>query len=465
MSGKIKYCKSSVLRYLCGRIFCDIINSLVLIISLCLGILFLCIPASKTWGESADSFFSRMKTDLGGHVKARGSVSWPDDETLFGVVGTDPYYDGNVEGRVKSKLLFGERGYVETHYEMVLSGGDTRRKTKDLEGLFPQFQNGGFKVGRPINDDRRFMDLTWTIDEQKGHVLYHRLDRLHMMLQSEWGIVDIGRQAVTWGNGLLFNPMDLFNPFSPSDIERDYKIGDDLVSMQFSSEKVGDFQFLYVPRRSPATDNVEWDQSSVAGKLHIIRNTTEFDIMFAWHYDNPVIGLGSRGYLGEAAWRLDGVWSFMDDDSNRRDGYLTLVANVDYSWVWWNNNFYGFLEFYLNTLCGNDYGHELGEKDITDRLDRGELFTLGRTYLSGHIRWEAHPLLNISMTVINNASDPSGMLQPRAVWDVKQNVQVTVGGNVTYGTKETEYGGFTMPGTNFMQKTPDSVFLWLTYYF
>jgi hypothetical protein len=464
MSGKIRYCNSSFLCRLYGRIFSGIIHFLVLTLFLWGGILFLCIPASKTWGGSADSFLSNMEIDWGGHVKVRGSVSWPDDETLFGIVETDPCYDGSVEGRIKSKLLFGEWGYVEAHYEMVLSGGDTQRKTKDLERLFPQFLNSGFTVSRSINDDRRFLDLTWTIDEQKGYVLYHRLDRLLMTLQPKWGIVSVGRQAVTWGNGLLFNPMDLFNPFSPSDIERDYKIGDDLVSVQFSSQKLGDFQFLYVPRRDTATDDVEWDQSSVAGKLHIIRNTTEFDIMFAWHYNNPVIGLGSRGYLGEAAWRLDGVWSFMDD-SNRRDGFLTMVANVDYSWVWWDNNFYGFLEFYLNTLCDNDYGHELGEKDITDRLDRGELFTLGRTYLSGHIRWEAHPLLNISMTVINNASDPSGMLQPRAVWDVKQNIQVTVGGNITYGTKETEYGGFTVPDTNFMQKTPNSVFLWLTYYF
>jgi hypothetical protein len=464
MSGKIKYCNSGVLRHLCNRGFSDIINSIVLILSLCVGILFLCVPASKTWGGSGESLFTEMKMDWGGHIKARGSVSWPDEETLYGVVGTDPYYDGGIEGRIKSKLFFGQRCYVETHYEMVFSGGDTRRKTKDLEGLFPQFQNGVFTAGRPINDDRRFLNLTWTIDEQKGHVLYHRLDRLHLTLQPDWGVLGIGRQAVTWGNGLLFNPMDLFNPFSPSDIEREYKVGDDLVSMQVFSKKLGAFQFIYVPRRNPATDDVEWDQSSVAGKLHMIRNMTEFDIMFSWHYDNPVIGLGSSGYFGGAAWRLDGVWSFTDD-SDRRDGYLTLVANVDYSWVWWDKNFYGFLEFYLNTLCDNDYGHELGETDITDRLDRGELFTLGRTYLSGHVRWEAHPLLNISMTVINNISDPSGMLQPRAVWDVKQNVQVTVGGNITYGSKETEFGGFTIPDINFVQKTPDSVFLWLCYYF
>ena len=464
MSGTIRYQNSCCLRSLWRSTFSSIFHSLVFTLSLCIATFFPCLPIPESYGGSGDGIFTGIKMDWGGHVKARGTVSWPDDETLFGLVGKDPYYDGSVEGRLKSKLLLGECGYLETHYEMVFSGGDTRRKIKELENLFPQFQKGGFIAGRPINDDRRFMDLTWTLDEQKGHILYHRLDRLHLTLQPDWGTFSVGRQAVTWGNGLLFNPMDLCNPFAPSDIERDYKVGDDLVSVQVFAEKPGALQFIYVPRRDPATDDLAWDQSSVAGKLHMIRNTTEFDIMFAWHYDNPVIGLGSSGYLGAAAWRLDAVWSFMDD-SERRDGYLSLVANMDYSWVWWDNNFYGFLEFYLNTLCDNDYGYEMGERDITDRLERGELFTLGRTYVSGHIRWEAHPLLNIAMTVINNVSDPSGMLQPRAVWDVKQNVQVTVGGIITYGSRETEFGGFTLPGTQFIQETPDSVFLWLTYFF
>ena len=105
------------------------------------------------------------------------------------------------------------------------------------------------------------------------------------------------------------------------------------------------------------------------------------------------------------------------------------------------------------------------ETDITRLLERGELFTLGRTYLSGNIRWEAHPLLNISVTVINNLSDPSGMLQPRALWDIKDYLRITAGANIPYGSRETEYGGFTIPDTSFINKAPVSFFLWLSYFF
>ena len=105
MSGKIKYCSGSFLCILCGRNFCGINHMFFLILSFYVGIFFLCIPVSKTWGGSVDSFFDKMKMDWGGHVKVRGSVSWPDDEALFGEVETDPCYDGGVEGRIKSKIF------------------------------------------------------------------------------------------------------------------------------------------------------------------------------------------------------------------------------------------------------------------------------------------------------------------------------------------------------------------------
>ena len=56
-------------------------------------------------------------------------------------------------------------------------------------------------------------------------------------------------------------------------------------------------------------------------------------------------------------------------------------------------------------------------------------------------------------------------LQPRAIWDITQDVQLTFGGNVFYGAKDTEFGGFRIPDTDLLNKPSDSGFLWLTYFF
>jgi len=419
------------------------------------------LPALQNNTESPSPRHLDIDDYWGGHLKIYGSASWPSSDSLFNTVESETFYDGYAELRVKNRLFFGDWGDLDTHYEIILSGGDTRRMVRSLMQMNPDLFTDSTATGGILEDDRRLMDLTGTIDEDEGSVLYHRLDRLALRLFPEWGTVRVGRQAVTWGNGLLFNPMDLFNPFSPADIERDYKVGDDMVSAQFTVPRGGELQFLYVPRRSRVSGDLEWEQSSLAGKFHFSRDTTEFDIMAAEHYGDAVIGLGSTGYLKDAAWRLDGTWTGTDND----DGYLSVAANIDYSWVWGERNWYGFVEFYYNGLSHNQYSEAYRDSAIASRMERGELFTLGRTYLSGHIRVELHPLFNVYVTVIENLADPSGVVQPRAVWDMAEDMQVTFGGSLYHGRKGTEFGGIVIPGTNLIDKPSSNAFLRISYFF
>ena len=409
----------------------------------------------------ASPWYKELSPEWGGHIRGRGTVSWPDGETIEGALEPAPHYDGTASFRLKNKVFFGQWGNFETHYEAVLWGGDTRRTQKSLAELYP----GLFKVfAGPPDDTLRLMDLTSTIDRTDDYILYHRLDRFCLTVQPEWGTVRIGRQVLTWGNGLLFNPMDLFNPFAPTDIERDYKVGDDMVNTQFSMNKIGDFDFVYVPRREPVGDDVAWDESSLAGKWHSAAGTTEFDILGAKHYKDFVVGFGSAGYLGGAAWRTGVTWTFLHEESSE-DDFLSLVANIDYSWVWLGKNLYGLIEFYFNGLGTDDYAEAYTNPEIVKRLARGEIFTLGRTYLAGAVQVELHPLFTVYLTLINNLADPSGVIQPRAIWDITQDVQMTLGGNIYYGATGTEYGGFELAGTNVLIKPSDSAYLWLSYFF
>jgi hypothetical protein len=257
--------------------------------------------------------------------------------------------------------------------------------------------------------------------------------------------------------------MDLFNPFAPTDIERDYKVGDDLALLQIATGSVGSLQLLYVPRRDPVDDNVKWNQSSLASKLHVSVGAVELDLMAAHHYSDQVVGIGGTGYFKEAAWRLDVVWTVLN--RSETDSYLSLAANMDYSWVWRQKNIYGFIEYFHSGLGETDYTEALSDPDLLKRLARGEMFTLGRDYVSGHIRVELHPLFNVALTATTNLADPSGFLQPYAIWDVLQNYQITAGGSIFYGGEGSEYGGFRLPGTGVTTRPADRAFIWFSYYF
>jgi hypothetical protein len=258
--------------------------------------------------------------------------------------------------------------------------------------------------------------------------------------------------------------MDLFNPFAPTDVIRDYKIGVDMANILFTVPPSMDVQFLYVPRRDVTSGDVKWEESSMAGKLHFPKDTTEFDIMAAYHYQDHIVGIGSTGYLANAAWRLDATWTFLRS-TTANDDYLSLVANMDYSWVWHAKNVHGFIEYFYNGLGQTDYPAALLEPDIYERFLRGELFTLGRHYLSSELHIELHPLFNAFLSVITNIEDPSGVIQPRAQWDVITNLQCTMGANLYFGQTGSEYGGFSIPASPFLYAPADRVYIWLTYYF
>jgi hypothetical protein len=422
---------------------------------------------STEYNESRQpAWLDHIDMHWGGRLKATGRIAWASGDTFLEPVASGSLYDGAGDFRLINETFFSDAVYFEGAYELILSGGDTRRAREQLRDRFAGFPAAPVFVSAQLNDDRRLMDLTDTIKESDDYILFQRLDRLYLAMLPQWGSIRIGRQAITWGNGLVFNPMDLFNPFAPTQIDRDYKVGDDMLSTQFALANLGDIQGLYVPRRNPEDNDIQWNQSALAAKLHIAAATTEFDVMLAKNYEDLVGGLGMSGYLADAAWRLDATWTYVDDGNHEgRNDFFSLVANVDYSWAWHGKNYYAFVEYYYNGLGGDDYGKAVFDPDITERLLRGNLFALGRNFVSSQIQAELHPLLNVYFTAINNVEDPSGVVQPRAIWDVRQNLQLTMGANVFWGDSDTEYGGFIIPGTDLRSKNPNNVYLWLTYYF
>ncbi len=402
------------------------------------------------------------KMEWGGHVKARTAVSWHDDNSLYRRVGTREYYDGSGELRLKNQWFISDNVYMEAHYEALVSGGETRSKTAEIRERLPGAVDFLSQAG--ICDDRRLFDLSRTLEQSDSALCYHRLDRLYLKYLPDWGSIAAGRQALTWGNGLLFHPMDLFNPFSPTRVQRDYKMGDDMALVQVYAGDLGDFQLLYAPRRDRESGELRWDASSVAVKCHGMKNGLEFDILAAKHYSDTVVGAGVSGYFKGATWRTDAVYTVLDDPDGK-NGFLTATANMDYSWTWAGKNLYGLVEFYYNGLGESDAGRAMRKPALMERLERGELFTLGKTYLAAQIQAELHPLLNIFGTVIHNLGDCSAIIQPKASWDALQNLELIAGADLYFGESGSEFGGIPLPGTRYIHKPAHQLFVWMSWYF
>ena len=138
----------------------------------------------------------------------------------------------------------------------------------------------------------------------------------------------MGAKLLPGGNGLVFQALDIFNPFSPTEIDKDYKTGDDMVYSQVLFPWGDDIQSLVVVRRDLETDSVQIDQSSFASKYRSHVGSFDLEILGARHFDENLFGFGISTDVLEALWRLD--ISFVDVEGGGTE--VALVTNVDRSW-------------------------------------------------------------------------------------------------------------------------------------
>jgi hypothetical protein len=63
-----------------------------------------------------------------------------------------------------------------------------------------------------------------------------------------------------------------------------------------------------------------------------------------------------------------------------------------------------------------------------DRVQRGEVNSVGRSYLGGSLTWQAHPLASVTGAALLNLGDASGLLLPHLDWSLADNLALVFGG-------------------------------------
>ena len=375
--------------------------------------------------------FHSAALDYSQQVKMIGSlVHYPENSIV------SPGDTSQTTNFLNYRLTFSEkfnRLSVDSHYQLI------------------SLHNNSDTLNYQNPDKNRLFNLSSNLQNKPDQLTYHRLDRLSLTYKTNTSTFRFGRQAVTWGNGLVFNVMDIFNPFAPLSIDTEYKNGDDMIYLQTLNDSGNDWQFIYLPRRDNNGD-LQNSLSSGAAKFHGIFSSTDFDFLISRHFDEQMIGLGISHAIKESMWRLD-ITSTKTASNN---SITSLTSNIDYSWQSFGKNIYGFFEYYYNGF-GLDKQNIAADSSLLSRLERGEIFTLYQNYLAAGLRIESHALVNISPTLIHNLTDDSQLFNLSVQYDWRQSLSLTANLIYSRGTNTSEYGGTSSPGNAFQ--------VFLNYYF
>lgn len=387
-----------------------------------------------------------VKTEFGGHTKLRlVGRDFPDDSVYRDLAGPNAL-DVTADLRLNLSLKSGHWTF-DSAYQLVGLQSETIR----------------FGGGLP-NDDRRLFDLTDVLTDGSDSALLHRLDRFWVGYTSEKTVVRLGRQALSWGNGLVYAPMDLINPFNPTAIDTEYKAGDDMAYLQYLQDNGNDVQAAYVARRDLITGDAESDQATTAVKYHGFAGMAEFDVLVAQSYGDTTVGFGLGHPVGGAVWSADLVATETGSDTR-----IQFVTNLMYSWIWGGRNMSGALEYFYNGFGQGSGRYDpasiLGNPDLAARLARGELFTAGRHYLAANVVIEMTPLWTVTPTLLVNAGDPSALLQLVTNYSLSDNITLLGSLNVPIGSNGSEFGGIESAVPNRYLSTDAGLFAQIAWYF
>jgi len=404
---------------------------------------------------------NNFPTFKGGHTKYLFLLNSFPDDSLFPELVDSPAIDHRGDLRLKFDWRSDKVSLV-SDYQLIAQHGDGVA----LAGKLP----GVAIIPNPVPDDsNRLFDLTRVITQDNDTVIVHRLDRLYVDITGNNTVVRLGRQVISWGNGLVFTPMDFFNPFDPATVDKEYKTGDDMLYGQYLQSNGNDLQAVWVIRRDNDGD-ITNDVSSLAVKYHGFAGEQEYDLLLAEHYDDTIFGLGGITNIGGAIWRGDLTLTRTASSTPTPSKNVTsLVTSLSYSWLGWGHNFSGLVEYFYNGFGQNDGNYSpaalAANPELVERVVRGELFTLGRHYLALSSMIEMTPLWMLTPNAFINLNDRSFLLQLVSSYDFKQDWQLLAAISLPVGAAGTEYGGIDSTVAGKQLSTELNLFAQLAWYF
>jgi hypothetical protein len=152
-----------------------------------------------------------------------------------------------------------------------------------------------------IGTDQGLFDLSWNIVDQKSYFLNTTVDRYWADYNNGKFQARIGRQRINWGQTLVWNPNDIFNPYSVFDVDYIERPGCDAVRLQYFPSAASALEFAV---KGDADNNV-----TAAGLYRFNKWGYDFQVLAGYAGSHDLVaGAGWSGAIGSISFRGEASW-------------------------------------------------------------------------------------------------------------------------------------------------------------
>jgi len=306
---------------------------------------------------------------------------------------------------------------------------------------------GGSVLPSEADAPFRITPLDWEIAADDDSSYRHEIDRGLVALHPEWGDVTIGRQAIGLGRGVLFGAVDVFSPFSPLEVDREWRRGVDAFRAEYQLSTTSSAECI-------AVFGETWEQSALLGRFRGYFGDIDGALIVGQRAEDFMVGTTFSAIVAEA--EVHGEWAVFDTPEAQPDGTLWGGSHLATKAVLGSS--YTFDVGNGLTLLGEyhycDFGVEdaedalarLQDRDFQRRYLRGDTQILGRQAIAAQLSYPFNDAVNGSFLVLTNPTDGSGVLGPSLRLDLDRNVTLITNAFVPWGAEpkngqlRSEYG-------------------------
>lgn len=350
-------------------------------------------------------------------------------------------------------------GYYEGEFDQLKFANQTYNYGYNKLRLdFEAHPDDAVTIGANINIQKYFANISWNLLDFLPNELWQStfgaeaeflialldtfyLDNIYLKTGFKHFDLTVGKQQISLGTGYAWNPIDIFNTKQLLDPTYE-QTGVNAIRAEISIKGRTNLDLILSPGK-------DWNES--VKMLQLKTGLGRFDIQgtigqYTWKRTrfNPmtftigvqnnlrtVLGGSIVGELAGAGIWIEGAWNQL----KKQSAFVEVVFGTDYTF---KNGLYIIMEYLRNENGVSSKGN----LDINHYLQyfMGETHSLMQNYLFGFINYPLNDFIQIGLLGFGNLNDNSAALNPQLLWNLFQDVDLTILYSHFIGNDYTEFG-------------------------